>query len=170
MYHRSQVARLHKPVYCGSEDMKVGLYTQQENMSFGERSSLDYYVHKISEDVKQTDGINYEVWVIIDFITKITNDDSHYLFDLDFMEVMLAIFSLVIRVFKLFNDINDFHIDGVLEDDKPQLDIEPYQGIVLLVKEKTIKKINIQKLLSIYDTEYSFNISVKTKGPTKCNI
>ena len=155
MYHRSQVARLHKPVYCGSEDMKVGLYTQQENMSFGERSSLDYYVHKISEDVKQTDGINYEVWVIIDFITKITNDDSHYLFDLDFMEVMLAIFSLVIRVFKLFNDINDFHINGVLKNDKQQLYADRYQDSALHVKGKIIEKTNIQKLLSMSNTEYS---------------
>ena len=64
------------------------------------------------------DGFNCGIWAIIDFICKVTNDDSHYLFDLSFMEVSLAILSLIIRVYKLFNEVNYFHIDAVLEDDK----------------------------------------------------
>ena len=113
----------------------------------------------MSDDAKQTDGINCGVWVIIDFPTKITKDGSHYLFDLNFMEVMLAVLSLIIRAFKLFNDFNDQHIDDLLEGDNQQLDVDRYQEISLLVNEKKskkkIEKTNIQKLLSMSDTEYS---------------
>ena len=34
----------------------------------------------------------------------------------------------------------------------------------LLMKDKTVEKTNIQKFLSMSNTEYSVNISVKTKG------
>ena len=80
------------------------------------------------------------------------------------MEVRLAIFSLSIRVLKLFNDVNNLHRDGVLEYNKQQLDVQRFQETALLVKEKAIEKTNIQKLLSMSNTEYSANISVKKKG------
>ena len=49
MYYRAQVEILHKSVYCSSKDMTVGSYTQLENISFGEGSSLDHEVTKTSD-------------------------------------------------------------------------------------------------------------------------